>query len=48
MVEIASVLDTGILGAVLGWFMFRLERVMKENTKVLIAVAELMRLIAKK
>lgn len=35
MIEYAGLLDTGMLGIVVGWFMFRHEKVVNNNTKVL-------------
>jgi len=32
MIAYESLIDTGILGVVLAWFMFRMETKMKENT----------------
>lgn len=36
-------LEYGFMGIIVGWFMFRLEKVVKNNTEVLITVKETMR-----
>lgn len=46
--ELSSVADAGVLGAILAWFMFRIEKVLQENNRVLGRVMELLHLIIKK
>lgn len=38
MIEYQSLIDNGVLGIIVAWFMFRMERVVKNNTEVLISV----------
>jgi hypothetical protein len=45
MIEYGALLDTGVLGIMLAWFMFRMEKQVKQNTLVLQSVAELLRKI---
>jgi len=42
MIEYQSFIDNGVLGVIVAWFMFRMEKVIKNNTNVLIGVKELM------
>jgi len=43
MIELESLLNTGALGVIVAWFMFRMERVVKNNTEVLILVKDHMK-----
>jgi hypothetical protein len=40
MIEYQFFLDYGAMGLFLGWFMFRMEKVIKNNTEVLILVKD--------
>jgi len=40
MIEYSALIDNGILGIMLGWFMFRMEKVLNKNTEALINVKE--------
>ena len=40
MIEYQSLIDNGVLGIIVAWFMFRMEKVVKNNTDVLISVKE--------
>lgn len=41
MIDYLGFLDYGILGIVIGWFMFRMEKVINNNTTVLYSVKEI-------
>lgn len=40
VLEYQAFIDNGVMGVVIAWFMFRMEKVVKNNTEVLIAVKE--------
>jgi len=40
MIEYQALIDNGVMGLIIAWFMFRMEKVVKNNTEVLIGVKE--------
>lgn len=40
MIDVSILLNYGPMGIILAWFMFRMEKVVNNNTEVLIAVKE--------
>jgi len=40
MIEWQALIDNGVLGLVVAWFMFRMEKVVKNNTEVLYKVKD--------
>lgn len=40
MMEWQTLIDNSVMGVLLAWFMFRMERVVKNNTEVLFSVKE--------
>tara|TARA_R100001530_G_scaffold136213_2_gene115836 strand:+ start:2507 stop:2656 length:150 start_codon:yes stop_codon:yes gene_type:complete len=40
MIEYQSLIDNGVMGIIIAWFMFRMEKVVKNNTEVLFSVKE--------
>jgi len=38
-----TLLDNGVLTVIVGWFMFRMEKVVKNNTEVLCSVKEIIK-----
>lgn len=40
MIEYQAFIDNGMMGIIIAWFMFRMEKVVKNNTDVLHAVKE--------
>ena len=43
MIDPMNLIDTSMIGIVVAWFMFRMEKVVKNNTEVLILVKNKMR-----
>jgi hypothetical protein len=40
MIDLTSLLENSVMGVLLGWFMFRMEKVIKNNTEILILVKD--------
>ena len=43
MIDYSLLINNGALGVVVAWFMFRMEKVVKNNTEVLISVKDRMK-----
>jgi hypothetical protein len=43
MIDPNQLIDTSMIGIVVGWFMFRMEKVVNNNTEVLVNVRDYMK-----